>query len=85
MSKSKKNSRVTNPFYDPSLVRRHAKSKRFKYFTLASLLFSLFFLAFFLGDMIYKGSPAFKQAYFQIEVEINEKTLKSTRKSIDKK
>ncbi len=85
MSKPKKHDSVTNPFYDPSLVRRHAKSRRFKRFTLAALLFSLFFLVFFLGDMIYKGTPAFKQAYIQIEVTINEKTVKSSRKSINRK
>lgn len=85
MSKLKKHNSVTNPFYDPSLVRRHAQSKRFKYFTLCSLLFSLLFLAFFLGDMVYKGLPAFKQTYIKIEVNINEKTLKSTRRAIDRK
>ena len=85
MSKLTKNSAQNNPFYDPTLTKRHAQSKRFKYFTLTALLFSLFFLFFFLGDMVYKGFPAFQQAYVQIEVDINEKTIKSSRKSVQRK
>ncbi len=74
-----------NPFYDPTLKSRHRSSKRFRAFTLISLIFSIAFLAFFLYDMISKGTPAFKQAYLNIEVTYNESTIKNRRTAIDKK
>ncbi len=80
MSKNK-----NNPFYDPTLSARHRSSKRFKAFTLASLLFSIAFLVFFLFDIISKGAPAFQQAYLNVEVTYNEKTIKNTRSAIDRK
>ena len=76
---------LDNPFYDPTLKKRHASARRFKLFTIACVAFALSFLIFFLGDMIYKGLPAFQQTYMQIDVTFNEKTIKSTRKAIDKK
>ena len=44
-------SKVANPFYDPSLKKRHARAKIFKVFTLGSLFFSIAFLTFFLFDI----------------------------------
>jgi len=82
---NKKDRNNNNPFYDPSLNARHRSSKRFKTFTLSSLIFSIAFLAFFLFDIISKGSPAFEQAYINIPVTYNEKTIKNTRTAIDKK
>ena len=75
---SKKNKK-DNIFYDPSLKKRHAKAKLFKYFTVTSLAFSLIFLAIFLSDMIIKGSTAIQQTYVQVEVSYNEKSKKSYR------
>jgi len=74
-----------NPFYDPSLTKRHAKAKMFKGFAVGSLVVSLVFLAFFLFDMLAKGLPAFQQTYIQIEVSFDEKSQKSYRKAIDRK
>ncbi|MCU7940334.1 MAG: phosphate ABC transporter permease PstA [gamma proteobacterium symbiont of Bathyaustriella thionipta] len=74
-----------NPFYDPSLSKRHSKARRFKIFTITCIVFALSFLVFFLGDMIVKGLPAFQQSYMQIDVSYNDKTIASTRKAIDKK
>lgn len=74
-----------NPFYDPTLKKRHAQAMRFKLFTIACIAFALSFLIFFLGDMIYKGLPAFQQSYMQVDVTFNEKTIASTRRAIDKK
>lgn len=74
-----------NPFYDPSLKKRHASARRFKLFTLSCVIFAMSFLVFFLGDMIVKGLPAFQQAYMQIDITYNDKTIASTRKAIDKK
>lgn len=75
----------SNPFYDASLNKRHFKAKVFKIFTITSIIFSVSFLLFFLGDMFYKGLPAFKQSYIQIEINYTEKTITSTRKAIAKK
>ncbi|WP_417334607.1 phosphate ABC transporter permease PstA [Halarcobacter sp.] len=81
----RKNKNKDNPFYDPTLSKRHRSSKRFKRFTLASLLFSIAFLAFFLFDIVGKGTPAFKQAYVNVEVTYSEASKKSYRKAIDRK
>ncbi|WP_404319534.1 phosphate ABC transporter permease PstA [Malaciobacter canalis] len=81
----KKNKKEENPFYDPSLKNRHKSSRRFKLFTLASLVFSIAFLAFFLTDIVTKGAPAFKQAYLLVDVTYNEASIKNYRKSIDRK
>ncbi len=81
----KKNKHKDNPFYDPSLNGRHKKSKRFKRFTLSSLIFSIAFLAFFLFDITSKGTPAFKQAYLKVDVTYNEVVKKNYRKAIDRK
>jgi len=74
-----------NPFYDPSLKKRHASAKRFKVFTITCIVFAISFLVFFLADMVYKGLPAFQQSYVLIDVNYNEKSIKSTRTAIDKK
>jgi len=74
-----------NPFYDPSLKKRHASAKRFKLFALSSLVVAIAFLVFFMVDMISKGLPALQQTYIQVEVTYNETTIKSSRKAIDKK
>ncbi len=79
MIKRKKKNKEHNPFYDPTLKKRHLSAKRFKKFTLTSLIFSVAFLAFFLFDMIGKGIPAFNIAYVKVDVTFNEKTLEDTR------
>jgi phosphate transport system permease protein len=74
-----------NIFYDPSLEKRHKKAALFKYTALGSLILSLVFLVIFLSDMVTKGVSAFEQTYIQIEVKYDQKTIKSTRKAIDRK
>jgi phosphate transport system permease protein len=74
-----------NIFYDPSLNKRHLKSKIFKYSCIFTLVLSLLFLFVFLSDMIIKGSSAITQTYIHIDVKYNAKTIKSTRKAIDRK
>ncbi|MEA2019381.1 MAG: phosphate ABC transporter permease PstA [Campylobacterota bacterium] len=81
----KTNKKEKNIFYDPSLKKRHAKAKIFKYLTLGSLALSLLFLTIFLSDMVVKGSSAIKQTYIQVEVSYNKKSAKSYRKAIDRK
>ncbi len=84
MIKNKKQKTNHNPFYDPSLKARHASAKRFKKFTLTSLIFSIAFLAFFLFDIIGKGIPAFNITYVKVDVTYNEKTLEDTRLAVPK-
>ncbi len=84
MIKKNKNNK-NNPFYDPSLNARHRSAKRFKTFTISSLVYTLAFLAFFLFDITSKGTPAFKQAYLHVDVTYSEETKKNYRKAVDKK
>ena len=84
MIKRKKKNKQ-NPFYDASLDKRHASAKRFKRFTLTSLIFSIAFLAFFLIDIIGKGTPAFKVTYLHVNVTYNEKTVDDSRFAVEKK
>jgi phosphate transport system permease protein len=72
-------------FYDPSLKKRHFKSKLFKYFTLSSLVVSLLFLGIFLLDMVLKGSSAVQQTYIQVEVSYNQESIDNYRSVVDKK
>lgn len=85
MIRRKKQKINNNPFYDSNLKARHTSAKRFKKFTLTSLIFSILFLAFFLFDIVGKGIPAFHVAYIQVDVTFNEKSLNDTRFAVDKK
>lgn len=85
ISKKNKKKQENNPFYDPSLKKRHASAGRFKKFTLTSLIFSIAFLAFFLFDIIGKGIPAFNVTYVKVEVNYSEAALKDYRKAVDRK
>ena len=81
--KNKKNKQ--NPFNDASLDKRHASAKRFKRFTLTSLIFSIAFLAFFLIDIIGKGTPAFKVTYLHVDVTYNQKSIDDSRLAVERK
>jgi len=74
-----------NPFYDISLKKRHARTKRFKYYSYGSILFSIAFLLFFIIDISSKALPAVQQAYVYIDVTYSQKAIKSSRLAIDKK
>ncbi|WP_198304228.1 phosphate ABC transporter permease PstA [Arcobacter vandammei] len=84
MIKIKRRRKKRNPFYDASLKKRHKSAKRFKRFTLTSLIFSVAFLAFFLFDMTTKAIPAFNIAYIKVDVSFNEKSLEDTRFAVSK-
>lgn len=85
IKRKKKNKQAHNPFYDPTLKARHNSARRFKKFTLTSLIFSIAFLAFFLFDIVGKGLPAFSAAYVKVDVTYNEKTIEDSRLAIEKK
>ena len=59
-------------FYNPQLEKRNKKGKRFKWITISAASFSVFFLIFFLADIINKGTPAFTQSYVKVEVTFDE-------------
>lgn len=75
----------TNPFHDPTLKGRNRSAKRFKVMALSATVVTIVFLVFFLGDMIRKGHTAITQAYIQVDVTYNEKTVNSTRRAVDRK
>ncbi|MBU0924056.1 phosphate ABC transporter permease PstA [bacterium] len=85
IKRKKKNKQAHNPFYDPTLKARHNSARRFKKFTLTSLIFSIAFLAFFLFDIVGKGLPAFSAAYVKVDVTYNEKTIEDSRLAIERK
>ena len=74
-----------NPFYDPSLSGRHRSARLFKWYTRASILMTLAFLAFFLFDMGRTAFPALWQTYVKVDVTYTEKSARLTQKAIDKK
>ena len=83
--RSKESSKESiNPFYDPTLSKRHRASMFFKLFAKSSVAFTLAFLVFFLFDILSTAAPAAKQAYVQVEVEFSERNAKSTRRAIPK-
>ena len=84
MIKRKNKNKQHNPFYDPTLKKRHTSAARFKKFTLTSLIFSIAFLAFFLFDIVGKGVPAFKVAYIKTDVIFNEKSINDSRFAVKK-
>jgi phosphate transport system permease protein len=59
-------------FYIPQLEKRNKKAKRFKWITMSAASFSIFFLIFFLADIINKGIPAFTQSYVEVEITFDE-------------
>ncbi len=85
IKRKQKKSMESNPFYDPTLKKRHTSAKRFKKFTLTSLIFSIAFLAFFLIDIIGKGTPAFSVAYLEVDVTYNERSVDDSRYAVEKK
>lgn len=60
-----------NPFYDPSLSKRHISDKIFRGVALSALVFSMVFLVIFFTDIITKGLPSFKQTYVQLPMSYN--------------
>lgn len=74
-----------NPFYDPTLKRRHLQDKIFKYISMSALLFSIAFLLIFFTDIISKGLPSYKQSYIELPVKYNSETVADSTYAIDEK
>ncbi len=74
-----------NPFYDPTLKRRHVSDKIFKATALFALLLSVTFLIIFFTDIISKGLPSFRQVYIELPVTYNKDTIADSSYAIDEK
>jgi phosphate transport system permease protein len=64
-----------NPFFDPTLTRRHIADKIFKTISFSALIFSMVFLVVFFSDIITKGLPSFKQTYVQVPMAYNAESV----------
>jgi phosphate transport system permease protein len=74
-----------NPFFDPSLSGRHRSASLFKWYTRASIIFTLSFLFFFLFDMGRTAYPALWQTYVKVNVTYSEKSSRITSRAVEKK
>lgn len=72
-----------NPFFDPTLKRRHFNDKVFKFTALFGILLSVVFLVIFFTDIVTKGLPSFKQAYVNLPVTYNKDTINDSSYAID--
>lgn len=74
-----------NPFYDPSLKKRHIIDKLFKGLSLSALIFSMVFLVIFFTDIITKGLPSYKQAYIELPMTYNAETVADSVYAVEEK
>lgn len=74
-----------NYFEIPQLQKRNRKAKTFQRLAASALYVSLGFLAFFLGDMLIKGVPAFSQAYVKVELNVNQEIVENPYAAVDGK
>ncbi len=72
-----------NPFFDPTLKKRHLADKIFKFVALSALLVAVSFLVIFFTDIISKGLPSYKQAYVNLPVTYNKDTVVDSSYAID--
>ncbi len=72
-----------NPFFDPTLKKRHFNDKVFRITAFLGLLFSVVFLVIFFIDIVTKGLPSFKQAYINLPVTYNQDTVNDSSYAID--
>lgn len=72
-----------NPFFDPTLKKRHLADKIFKFVALSALLVAVSFLVIFFTDIISKGLPSYKQAYVNLPVTYNKDTVADSSYAID--
>ncbi len=82
---SKKQNKLENPFYDPTLKIRHMKDKFFKALSLSGLIFSIVFLVIFFTDIVTKAIPSFKQAYVELPMTYNEETVNDSIYAVEEK
>lgn len=72
-----------NPFFDPTLKKRHFNDKVFRITAFLGLLFSVIFLVIFFIDIVTKGLPSFKQTYINLPVTYNQDTVNDSSYAID--
>jgi len=73
-----------NPFYEPSLPKRHRSARLFRLYTLTSVLVTLLFLSFFLFDMLRTALPAVWQTEVLVDIRYDESVLRSPQRAIDR-
>ncbi|MCG8610274.1 MAG: DUF3333 domain-containing protein, partial [Pseudomonadales bacterium] len=73
-----------NPFYDPTLRKRHRSARIFKWLARSSILLTMGFLLFFLFDMLRTAAPAVQQAYVQVEITYSKKAARFSQFAVEK-
>lgn len=66
-----------------SLIKRHAKERRFKIAGLLAILFGFVTVVLLMFDITSKALPAFSQHWLEVEVDFNERYLQVTDSSIE--
>lgn len=74
----------TNPFADPSLVKRCRNERWFRRLLMLFLLFTLGFIVFFIFDMVSRAAPALKHAYVEVQVTYTERAARFPQTMLDK-
>ncbi len=66
-----------------SVIIRHRKEMRFRYYGLSSIIVAFVFLAFLLSSIVMNGSSAFIQTEVKLSVTFSEELFKNARKTGD--
>lgn len=75
MSQVTSEQRNTSELVRASIKRRYAQEKRFRLYGLIAILGSLAFLAVLLVTITFRGLPAFKQTFINLDVTLDAQTL----------
>ena len=67
------------------LRKRYRRDKRFKLYCIGALVLACVFLVYFLGDLIYRGYPAFKQAQVQATFRYTEMSVEIPKLLVEQK
>ncbi len=69
--------RTTRASERTRLERRYRRDRRFKGYAIAAVAIAAAFLAFFLGDLVWRGSSALRQTEILTEITFNEQTVQA--------
>lgn len=69
------NAKTNRALIEAGLKKRYRKERFFKAAGIFSIVFGLSWLALLFGDIITKGTPAFKATMIQLQVDLDEDTL----------
>ncbi len=68
--------------FEKRLRRRYAAERRFKWFGLGAILFSVLVLGLLLGNMLYKGASGFERAELQLTIDFPQSGLSTDPRSL---